>query len=296
MILGDGRPEQVVVLNLNHINLLILIVLGHSMLNRRRVLVSGATALVLPSITQAAPIVQATRRLVVFGDSYSDTNYYDKNYSKLPNIPNWSELLVSRGRALRQRNLALEGASALQYRSNPPVRSTFQSQVDLFLQNPNWGLDDVTVVYLGYNDIARSGDLRWVNLQQAQLDYAAGVLRLLRAGAKNGKRRLVLTTIHDWSKTPSAKIEWVTRTRDWQRFTYNLIAKHPGIINANLNARFADILQRPQFYGLTNVTSADPVRASSTALYLNGNHFGAKGQQLLADEFGRVLDFVIRTR
>ncbi|HEX2527015.1 MAG TPA: SGNH/GDSL hydrolase family protein [Geminicoccus sp.] len=264
------------------------------MFSRRHILAGGAAAVAFSSAAQASHIpVKVTQRLVVLGDSYSDPNY-DTQFNYTP-FPNWAELLVSRGRAATMRNFALSGATARTY-SSAPVRGTFKSQLDQFLANPGWGTDDVTVVYFGYNDIARSTNSLWSTLTQSKIDYRTGVDRLIAAGAMAGKRRLILTSVHDWSKNPKTRAEYVTRTRDWLTFTYDLLSKRPGVINANIYRRITDVMLRPQVYGLNNVTTADVTRSQTTALFLNGNHFGAKGHQILADEFSTVLDFVVRSR
>lgn len=262
------------------------------MLSRRHILVSGAAALAAPSIVQAAPITnRVTQRLVVLGDSYSDVDY--------TSFPNWCEILVNRGRAATMTNLARSGATAMEY-SAAPVRGSFKRQLDLFLANPQFGPDDVTVVYFGYNDIARSTDARWTTLNQAKADFRVGVDRLLTAGAATGKRRLLLTAVHDWSKKPNGRAEYLPRTRHWLTFTYDFINKrratHRGIICANIFRRFNDVVARPQAYGLNNVTTVDAARSGSTALYIDSSHFGSKGHEILADEFSRTLDLVCRTR
>jgi len=269
------------------------------MLSRRQIVAGGlAAAVAMPSIVRAAPITnQVTKRLVVIGDSYSDPNYDTTNTSAV--IPNWAEILVSRGRAASMANYALSGATALDY-ANAPVRGTFKKQLDLFLANPRYGDDDITVVYMGYNDIARSTDVRWTNLMQSKADFRVGVDRLLTAGAARDKRRLLIVAVHDWSRKPNSRAEYLPRTREWLTFTYDFVNKrratHKGMICVNVFRRFNDVVLRPQSYGLNNVTTADPARAATTALYYNTSHFGAKGQTILANEFSSAFDLVCRTR
>ncbi len=268
------------------------------MLSRRHIVAGGLAALAMPSIVRAAPITnQVTKRLVVLGDSYSDPNYDTTN--GLPSTPNWAEILVSRGRAVSMVNYARSGATALDY-ANAPAQSTFKKQLDLFLANPRYGDDDITVVYLGYNDIARSTDARWSNLIQSKADFRVGVDRLLTAGAARDKRRLLIVAVHDWSKKPNSRAEYLPRTREWLTFTYDFVNKrratHKGMICVNVFRRFNDVVLRPQLYGLNNVRTADPARAATTALYYNTSHFGAKGQTILANEFSSAFDLVCRTR
>ncbi|WP_027133964.1 SGNH/GDSL hydrolase family protein [Geminicoccus roseus] len=267
------------------------------MLSRRHIIAGGLAAVAAPSIVRAAPITnRVTQRLVVLGDSYSDPLYDTAQTSKV--FPSWPELLVNRGRAVSMRNLAVSGATAMDYSS--PLNGTFKKQLDTFLAAPNYGPDDITVVYFGYNDIARYADARWANLNQAKADFRVGVDRLLTAGAATGNRRLLITAVHDWSRNPKKRTEFLPRTRHWLTFTYDFIAQrratHRGMLCANVYRRFTDIFARPLVYGLQNVTTADPNNAGTTALFYNDNHFGAKGQQLLADEFSRTLDLVCRTR
>ena len=268
------------------------------MLTRRLILTSGLAAIAAPAIARASHLpsqqpqpTPVTQRLVVLGDSYSDVDY--------TSFRNWSEQLVARGRAASLTNLALSGASALTYDTSVS-RAHLKSQLDIFLADPNYGPDDVTVVYLGYNDIARYTDTRWTTLDQAQRDYKAGLDRLLQAGAADGARRLIPVIVHDWSKNPKHYAEYVPRTKVWVAYV-NYIANlrkksFPGIISANIYSRFNDIFARPQAYGLNNVTTADPSHAGTTALYTNSGHFGLKGHTLLADEFSRTLDLVAKSR
>ena len=268
------------------------------MLTRRFILGSGVAAVAAPSIARAARITnRATARLVVLGDSYSDINF--NPVPSVADFPMWDEQLVNRGRAGSLRTFARSGATSLNY-SGAPALGTFKLQLDQFLANPQYGPDDVTVVYFGYNDIARSTDAPFRTLDASKADYRVGVDRLLTAGAASGNRRLLLTAIHDWSRNPKKRAEYVPRTRNWLAFTYDFVAKRratwKGIITANVYRRFTDVYARPQAYGLNNVTTVDAARSGSTALYLNDNHFGLKGHTLLADEFSRTLDLVLRTR
>jgi phospholipase/lecithinase/hemolysin len=270
------------------------------MLSRRHIIAGGLAAVAAPSIVRAAPITnRVTQRLVVLGDSYSDTAYNPAPSTYPAPPPTWAQVLVNRGRAARVTSYALSGATASTY-SGAPNRGTFKSQLDQFLANPGYGADDITVVYLGYNDIARSTDPRWQTLQQSKADFRVGVDRLLTAGAATGKRRLLVVAVHDWSRKPNSRAEYLPRTRDWLTFTYDFVAKrrvvHKGMICANIYRRFVDVVARPQVYGLNNVTTADEARSKTTALYANTSHFGSKGQTLLADEFSRTFDLVCRTR
>ncbi len=270
------------------------------MLSRRHIIAGGLAAVAAPSIVRAAPITnRVTQRLVVLGDSYSDPTYNPAPSTYPTPPPTWAQILVNRGRAASMKNLAVAGATALDY-SGAPAGQTFKKQLDTFLANPGYGADDITVVYLGYNDIARSTDTRWQTLQGSKAAYRVGVDRLLTAGAATGKRRLLLVAVHDWSKKPTTRAEYVPRTRDWLTFTYDFVAKrrvvHKGIICVNVYRRFVDVVARPQAYGLNNVTTADATRSKTTALYANTSHFGSKGQTLLADEFSRTFDLVCRTR
>ena len=268
------------------------------MLTRRFILSSGLAAVAAPSIirasskaAQGAQATPATQRLVVLGDSYSDVGYTA--------FPNWTEQLVARGRVASTRNLALAGASALTYDTSVS-RAHFKSQLDIFLDNPDYGPDDVTIVYFGYNDIARYTDTRWTSLAPCERDYKAGLDRLLRAGAASGNRRLVPVIVHDWSRNPKHYAEYQPRTREWVAYVNYVANKrrelYPGIISANLYKRFNDVYARPQAYGLNNVTTADPTRSDTTALYWNSGHFGQKGHALMADEFSRTLDLVVKSR
>lgn len=262
------------------------------MTSTRRLMLSALTALALaPSAARAAPasvLPPVAKRLIVFGDSYSDLDWATYRM--------WSERLQARGYAAAVVSFAKAGATALNYSANPPARMTFRSQVDRFLANPGWTKKDVIVVYLGYNDVNRYDRAQWLNLESAKAEYRTQLERLIAAGGTTGSRRIVLTTIHDWGRTPGGLAVHRARSKEWNRFIRSLVAGRTGVLTGELWRRLNDVHLRPSAYRFVNVTTPDPVRAGIDYLYADSFHFGARGQNVLAVEFQTILEQVRASR
>lgn len=253
-------------------------------ISRRLILTALPALALLPTAADAAPttgLAPIAKRLIVFGDSYSDLDWATYRM--------WSERLQARGYAGSLVSFAKAGATALNYTANPPARMTFRSQVDRFLANPGWTNKDVIVVYLGYNDVNRYDQAQWLNLEAAKAEYRTQLERLIAAGGTSGSRRIVLTTIHDWGRTPGGLAVHRPRSKKWNRFVRSLVAGRSGVLAGELWRRFEDIHLRPSAYRLVNVTDPDPVRAATDYLYADTYHFGPRGQNLLAAEFQAIL-------
>jgi phospholipase/lecithinase/hemolysin len=260
-------------------------------ITRRRLMLSALPALALASTADAAPTGTTppiAKRLIVFGDSYSDLDWATYRM--------WSERLEARGDAGAVVSFAKAGATALNYSASPPARMTFRSQVDLFLANPGWTNKDVIVVYLGYNDVNRYDQAQWLNLEAAKAEYRTQLERLIAAGGTLGNRRIVLTTIHDWGRTPGGLPIHRTRSKEWNRFVRSLVTGRSGVLVGELWRRFEDVHLRPASYRLVNVTDPNPTRAGIDYLYADTYHFGARGQNLIAVEFRAILQLVRASR
>lgn len=258
----------------------------------RRLMLSALPTLALASTTAgaaaASTVPPAAKRLIVFGDSYSDLDWATYRM--------WSERLQARGYAAAVVSFAKAGATALNYSANPPARMTFRSQVDRFLANPDWTNKDVIVVYFGYNDINRYDQAQWLNLEAAKAEYRTQLERLIAAGGTTGSRRIVLTTIHDWGRNPGGLAVHRPRSKEWNRFIRSLVGGRTGVLVGELWRRFEDVHLRPSAYRLVNVTKPNPIRAATDYLYADSYHFGPRGQHLIAIEFQAILEQVRASR
>ncbi len=140
------------------------------------------------------------RRLVVFGDSYSKL--------KRKSWRNWSEQLryelsnPATGKTLVTAlpAYAVSGATAGSYAGST---NDLTQQVTRWLGTaPKFVARDLTLVYLGYNDIKLSPDPGDGKLAGAMLVYQAQLDRIIKAGAAGSPRRIFLVMPHDWGRSP----------------------------------------------------------------------------------------------
>ena len=253
----------------------------------------GTTAFIVPNPYASSPTSGPDRldRLVVFGDSYSDPS---TKRSCKPGVAGpcieasemWSSRLAARAGAALD-TYAQSSASA----TDPGIYGadlSFAHQVDQFEGDASpLGANDLTVVYMGYNDISKPS----ASLDKAAADYAAQLDRLIQAGATRDEARVFLTLVHDWSTIPDELANPTTAGR-----TQTLNGKIAGLANARDNVVAVDlytvverIRANPERYGFTNVRTADPAKAGSTALYFDGKHFGARGQEIIAEVYAHYL-------
>ncbi len=209
--------------------------------------------------------------LRVFGDSYSAVGF--------AGTTTWSTVLTNNGTVSTNRNFAVSGARAA---STGP--SNFASQLDTFdAQGVPIGNRDLTVVYLGYNDLA-------VSLPAAQTGYQAGVNRLLAAGAAGADRRLFVTLLHDWSQNPGPTPGVTTATvESWNTFVTGIASGNDNVIAVDLFTVFNRIYDDPTEFGFTNVTTVDTADSDTTALYFDPTHFGDRGQDVIARVYRHYL-------
>ena len=218
-----------------------------------------------PFALPGATSVQQVRvdDLRVFGDSYSQEGF--------GGTTTWSMALRDQGTAARTENYARGGARAISSGSNP-----LETQINTWQASGNTiGSGDLTVVYMGYNDLR--GDIA-----ASQAGYRDGVDRLVADGATGSNRRLFVTMLHDWSRIP--KTNGVTRQQvaDWNSFVADVANGNDRIIAVDLFTAFDRVHERPGDYGLANVTTVVAGRSATDALYFDDTHFGSKGQELIA--------------
>ena len=223
----------------------------------------GALALVLACLLgPAATMAAAIGSLTTFGDSYTQSMWYT--------VPTWAEQMRRAGTVRSLRNYARAGATA---GGLDHGRSTFDGQLDEWARGGR-PLGQRTVVYFGYNDINKRYDLS----NSGRL-YAAGVDRLLQAGANRDGRRVLLMIVHDWSTTPAGQAGQRQRVLTWNA-TVRSVARARGLRTIDLYSKITAVRSNPGAYGFTNVTT--PSRSNPRHLYYDAVHFGARGQSVIA--------------
>lgn len=208
--------------------------------------------------------------LVVFGDSYSKL--------KRKAFPNWAEQLRDGGDVAGLTGFAVSGATATA--ASP---KTFKQQISRFNGSGfSYSGDDLTVLYFGYNDID-SVD----SYTGSRAGYNGGLKALIQKGATADGRRMFVVMPHDWGSTPQYvgnpedRAEFRGKTITWNKYVAGLPRSYANVVAVDLFTFFDKVLADPQAYGLTNVTTADPGRSKTTALYDDPAHFGRRGQELI---------------
>lgn len=236
---------------------------------------SGPPAAPLADFDYAAAATEAaaTARvndLLVFGDSYSQLNR--------SSFPNWAEQLKSQGKVGRLVGYAKSGALAAKIGGN-----TFDRQIRLWRgDGGDVGSGDVAVVYLGYNDIDNFG-----SQTSSRAGLEAGIKALVAGGATTGGSRLLIVQPHDVGSTPkrngsaSSRSTYRQRTVSWNRFLGGIARKYDATL-VNVAGAIDRVLENPAAAGFTNVTTADPGRSRTTALYHDSFHFGQAGHAVVA--------------
>lgn len=211
--------------------------------------------------------------LRIFGDSYSTPGR--------PGTQGWARHLQTRGFATTATSYAQGGGSA-----NPANTGSFADQLDFFAETGS-AIDagDLTVVYLGHNDIFDR------DLAPAKVGYSAGIDRLVAAGAARDDRRLFVTMLHDWSRNPGASGDYRGLTEEWNGFVQSVANSRGNVVAVDLFTVFERVFADPAAYGFTNVTTPDAANAglSGGALYVDEHHFGDAGQGLVARVFEHYL-------
>lgn len=218
------------------------------------------------------------KTLRVFGDSYSSPAFTDSRGSI-----NWATELQNRGRAERVDNYAIGGAAAAKGTS-----TAFDRQVDSALKGNNpIGNGDLAVVYFGYNDIGINGSAD--GLRRARAGYYDSLNTLIDAGASSGNNRIFVTQIHDWSRNPRNDPKTAGQVVSWNNFIADQANAHANVVAVDLFTVFNRIYEDPARFGFVNVTTRDYGRSSIDALYMDLNHFGSLGQNVISRTFEHYL-------
>jgi phospholipase/lecithinase/hemolysin len=228
---------------------------------------------------EAATAAPAIGTLRVFGDSYSDP--------AREAFDDWAEQLLAQGRVTTLKSYAKSGALAATVGTN-----TFARQVRLFERDAvTFRPKDVTIVFLGLNDILKFND----TFGPSRSGYAAGVNALLDAGATRNGARLFFVKVPDVGATPefngnpSKRSTYRQKTIIWDKFVAKHAADVGGVGVIDLFALFDKVIANPSAYGLTNVKTVDKPRSRTTALWADPLHVGFKGYAIIADEVFRVI-------
>jgi hypothetical protein len=217
-------------------------------------------------------------RLVAFGDSYSVLNAGPR-----PGVIVWEKRLKPASWSI----YAKSGATAREVGSNH-----LKAQVDRFVAGAApQKANDLAVVYLGHNDTR----LQPNDIAASLRDYGQQVGRILAHGGASGSRKLLVTLIHDWSQAPGERnaadggATVRARVDALNQGIVDLANSRGGLLAVDLRTVFDRVTANPGRYGLTNVTTADPARADTTALYYDAHHFGNRGQDIIAQVFNHYL-------
>jgi hypothetical protein len=215
----------------------------------------------------------------VFGDSYSDPNFTNS----IGTI-NWATQMQGRGTVTKSDIYAIGGARA----SYGEARA-FDKQID------NWqsrgsaiGDRDLTVVYLGHNDMGRNGSPD-NNLTNAKKGYSDGVARLIAAGAAADNRRLFVTQLHDWGRGPGVSSLASQQVIGWNNYIASVANATPNVIAVDMYTVFQRVFNEPAKFGFTNVSKANPSRSAVDTLYHDATHFGNRGQDIITRVYQHYL-------
>lgn len=240
----------------------------------------GGSAISNPYATAGATKPDRLENLIVFGDSYSTVNENAR-----PGVRPWSRRVAGGVRA-RLDNYARSGATA----SSAGSGSTLEQQVDTFLNRGQTSTgSDLPVIFLGIND-AEEG----FSIDRSVADYRSQVGRLIDSGVTAGDQKLFVTLIPD-----AANLPLVRQTGDQTRVAARVDTFNQGLVDlanstdeiiaVDLETVFDRITADPAAFGFDNVTTADPARTNSAALYFDGEHFGNRGQDIIAQVFNYYL-------
>ena len=215
----------------------------------------------------------------VFGDSYSDPNFTNS----IGTI-NWATQMQGRGTVTKSDIYALGGARA----SYGEARA-FDKQIDNWKNRGSAIADrDLTVVYLGHNDMGRNGSPD-NNLTNAKKGYSDGVARLIAAGAAADNRRLFVTQLHDWGRGPGVSSLASQQVIGWNNYIASVANATPNVIAVDMYTVFQRVFNEPGKFGFNNVSTADASRSATDTLYHDATHFGNRGQDIITRVYQHYL-------
>lgn len=217
--------------------------------------------------------------LRVFGDSYSDLKFTNSRHTG-----NWVENLRGAIGTDTVNNYAIGGARAADanYKS-------FNRQIDTMVARNDTAVADadLTIVYLGHNDINKAGSPD--NLAGTRRSYSQGIDRLISMGAADNNRRIFVTQLHDWSRNPGILPTTHGQVVEWNNYLAGLANSHENVIAVDMYTAFERVFENPGAFGFTNVTTPDSSRSAIDALFNDTTHFGSRGHQIIARVYEHYL-------
>ncbi|MEG0009223.1 MAG: SGNH/GDSL hydrolase family protein [Aeromonas sp.] len=226
---------------------------------------------------QATETRPAFSRIVMFGDSLSDTGkMYGKMRGYLPssppyyqgrfsNGPVWLEQLTQQFPGLKIANEAEGGATAVAYNKiswNPKyqVINNLDYEITQFLEKDSFKPDDLVILWVGANDYLAYG---WNTEQDAKrvrdvISDSANRLVL------NGAKQILLFNLPDLGQNPSARSQNVVKAASHVSAYHNELLLNlarqlapTGLVKLfEIDKQFAEMLREPQNFGLSDTENA----------------------------------------
>ncbi|GAA6140509.1 SGNH/GDSL hydrolase family protein [Hydrogenophaga sp. 5NK40-0174] len=218
--------------------------------------------------------------LRTFGDSYTDINFTTNSRR----TSNWTTELSKDVPSKNIYNFAIGGARAANLN-----HKSFYNQINNMVAQGRHNIadGDLTVVYLGHNDINLEGSTN--NLSTSRQHYSREVGTLINLGAANTNRRLFLTQLSDWSRGPAVNPGTRGQVLFWNQYIAALANSRENVIAVDMFTPFERIFNNPGEYGFTNVTTADQYRSMDDTLFHDDRHYGTRGQQIIARVYAHYL-------
>jgi phospholipase/lecithinase/hemolysin len=222
-------------------------------------------------------------RLWAFGDSYTRANRKA--------FPNWAEQMRADLEVGTLKDYAVSGATAGVYSGST---NNLTTQVNR-LRNaaPTFHSRDLTVVYMGYNDIdGNTKNAAGTDLANAKSNYKTQLGRIVATdgGATSSNRRILVVMVHNWGRVPyyvqnGGSDVMRSRTQVWDSFVAQTAAAKPNVIAVDLYDALEYVFNHPAKYGFTNITTPDPNNSATTAFWDDWFHPGEHGQFMIRQVF-----------
>ncbi len=216
--------------------------------------------------------------LLAFGDSYTAAGRKA--------FPNWVEQMKAAGEIARLADFAKSGATAGNYSG---YTNTWATQIKKWrATSPTFGPHDLTVVYLGYNDIDGGKDATGADLVPAEGAYKTNLSRVIGTdgGATSNGRRVFLVMVHNWGRSPyyvrnGGAQRMRKRTVVWDNFVAQTAKSTPGAVAVDMYDALEYVFNNPAKFGFNNITVADHTRSATTAFFDDDFHPGKHAQALI---------------
>jgi phospholipase/lecithinase/hemolysin len=217
-------------------------------------------------------------RLWAFGDSYTKAGR--------KTFPNWAEQLVGALEVGTLKDYAVSGATAGTYAN---YTNDFTLQANRFVSAAaTFHARDLTVVYLGYNDIDGGTDLMGGDLASAKSNYKTQLSRIIAAhgGATASNRRVFIVMVHNWGRVPyyvqNGGVNTMrSRTRVWDNFIAATAAANRNVVAVDLYDALEYVFSDTTKYGFTNIATPDHANSDTTAFWDDWFHPGQHGQFMI---------------